>query len=369
MSNNQFNLTFEAELNEGIKVTTLSSVFCSGDDKAHSFIVKALRNGKPVSLSGATVRGFFIRPDNVTITLEGTVNAEGDAVVTLSDSCYYKQGRFQIIIRATINGVASTLFCGMGGMLITSTDSFVDDGNIVSLDDLLDQIEAMEEATARANEAADRADPDTIVQMVLDELGASVIGTVDSDNNIILTGDLASGTYTLKYENEDGTRTEIGTVEVGSTDEGGDDTGDVTYTNLADPSSADWYTDKRLNSSHAVVDADTGLGNTVTNFVACKAGDTIRVKGLNIAYYAYTGGSTGRSILRYYADTSSAPVSTIIPADNMSYFTNENDLWTFVVGAGITGDTTAINYVRFNGYLYDGYTANDVVITVNEEIA
>lgn len=43
-----------------------------------------------------------------------------------------------------------------------------------------------------------------------------VIGTLDDSNNILLTGNLADGTYTLKYENEDGTYTEIGTLEVGA---------------------------------------------------------------------------------------------------------------------------------------------------------
>lgn len=43
-----------------------------------------------------------------------------------------------------------------------------------------------------------------------------VIGTLDDSNNILLTGNLADGTYTLKYENADGTYTEIGTLEVGA---------------------------------------------------------------------------------------------------------------------------------------------------------
>ena len=37
-----------------------------------------------------------------------------------------------------------------------------------------------------------------------------VVGNVDSENNIIVTGDLADGTYTVKYEMEDGTTIDIG---------------------------------------------------------------------------------------------------------------------------------------------------------------
>lgn len=152
--NNQFNLTFETELNEGVKATTLTPVFFSGDDQAHSFVVKAFRDGQPVSMKGATVHGYFIRPDNVTITLEGTVNADGDAVVTLSEACYNKQGRFQLVIRVTMNNVISTLFCGYGGLVLAMSDGYIDeDGVVPSLGDLLAQIEVMEEATANANKA------------------------------------------------------------------------------------------------------------------------------------------------------------------------------------------------------------------------
>jgi hypothetical protein len=43
-----------------------------------------------------------------------------------------------------------------------------------------------------------------------------VVGYVDDKKNIVITGDLADGTYTLKYENQDGSTTEIGTLVIGS---------------------------------------------------------------------------------------------------------------------------------------------------------
>ena len=329
MSNNQFNLHFETELNEGARVITLSPVFCSGDDEAHSFIVKALRKGKPVSLNGATVRGFFIRPDNVTITLEGSVNADGEAVVTLSDSCYNKQGRFQLVIRATINGVASTLFCGLGGMLIASTDTFIDDGNVIAtLDDLLNQIDAMQEATARANEAADRADPDAIAQtvldMVLEELGASVIGSVDANNNIILTGNLAAGTYTLKYENEDGTIANIGTVEV--TDSAGDgDSGEDTDESGEVPIT--WKINVKINKDTGIEEADTSGNYASTEPIELKDGYTytLYASGNDVTscptnyfyYYDANGGFLGYTdAIRTHTQTS----AVVTPPDGAKTF-------------------------------------------------
>lgn len=158
MSNNQFNLYYETELNEGVRVITLSPAFFSDDDEAHSFIVRTTRDGKPESLTGATVRGYFIRPDNATIVLEGSVDEEGHAVVTLDAACYAKKGRFQLVIRATMDDVISTIFCGDGGVKPSSTDTIVDEENIIpSLDELLAQIATIEGAVDSANAAANNA--------------------------------------------------------------------------------------------------------------------------------------------------------------------------------------------------------------------
>ena len=158
MSNNQFNLAYSTDLNEGLKVVPILPVFISGDDQAHCFVISANRNGKDEPLTGATVRGYFIRPDDVTVTLDGSVNDLGQAVLSLNSSCYNKQGRFQIVIRAIIDGVKSTVFCGDGHIRLSSTDSFIDEEGIVpSLDDLLAQIETIEAAVNNANTAADRA--------------------------------------------------------------------------------------------------------------------------------------------------------------------------------------------------------------------
>ena len=60
-------------------------------------------------------------------------------------------------------------------------------------------------------------DQESIVQQVIAALGTPVFGTVDEENNIVLTGNLTDGSYTLKYEGTDGVLTEIGTVTIGGT--------------------------------------------------------------------------------------------------------------------------------------------------------
>lgn len=205
------------------------------------------------------------------------------------------------------------------------------------------------------------ADQESIVQQVIAALGTPVWGRVDADNNIILSGDLTGGTYTVKYEDADGNVITIGTIAQAGV-----------ATNLADPASADWKPNYRLNSSGALVTtAVHGDGGAVTNFIPCKPGDVIRVKGLDIAhYYANTEGQTGRTTAYFYAEDKSTIIAKNVPADGNGWVLAD-DVWTYTVGTSLTavsGDNSAIRYARLTGIYYDGYTADDVIITVNEEI-
>lgn len=58
------------------------------------------------------------------------------------------------------------------------------------------------------------ADQEAIVQQVIAALGTPVFGSVDANNHIVLSGNLADGEYTLAYENEDGEFIEIGTLNL-----------------------------------------------------------------------------------------------------------------------------------------------------------
>ena len=102
------------------------------------------------------------------------------------------------------------------------------------------------------------------------EGGASgdIIGTLDESNNILLTGNLADGTYTLKYENTDGTYTEVGTLEVGEIV--------AEPTNLFVIGGDGYILNGRCSST-----GDDRTGNNgfiVSNYIDIKNGDTVYVK-------------------------------------------------------------------------------------------
>lgn len=106
------------------------------------------------------------------------------------------------------------------------------------------------------------------------EGGASgdVIGTLDESNNILLTGNLADGTYTLKYENADGTYTEIGILEVGKIE--------PVKTNFFVVGGDGYLNPGRASSSGADrTDVTTCL---LSNYIEVQNGDIVCVDGMVI---------------------------------------------------------------------------------------
>lgn len=220
-----------------------------------------------------------------------------------------------------------------------------------------------QKAQARQNIGAQavltEADKEAIVQQVITALGTPVFGRVDADNNIILTGELADGTYTLKYEDADGEVTEIGTLSL------------LGMVNLADPKSGDWAVKCRFKSDCSMVsDGNSTNPNTlITNYIPVKAGDVVRVKGLNIRIVSTDNVPPSTTNTRsVFFNASKAVVGSVVP-NNTSACVESGDMWTYTIAEGVSGiNTSDIAYIRFNGTLYSGYTANDVIITVNQEI-
>ena len=190
-----------------------------------------------------------------------------------------------------------------------------------------------------------------------------VVGYVDSENNIVLSGKLADGTYKLKYEMEDGKKLDVGSVTFTS----------APFTNLADPTSPDWLPDHRL--SFTTGEARELVGHLFTNFIPAKAGDVIRVKGLDML--TYTAGYH-LAICGYKADKSYGGGAVYTSASQSQsgdgakdMITVDGDIQTYTLmerkGASNSANSS-LAYIRIDGVLKSGYTSNDVIITVNEEI-
>lgn len=129
------------------------------------------------------------------------------------------------------------------------------------------------------------------------------------------------------------------------------------FTNLADPTSSDWLTDYRLNSSGGLT-AETG--QIVTNYFKCSLNDVIRVKGV--------GNMKTNNKVQYFYDNSKNPVCAYYAntdtAHNVLEYTD--GINKFLAGTYLGDSKAATAYARlcFVGPL----DVNNIIITVNEEI-
>ena len=182
-----------------------------------------------------------------------------------------------------------------------------------------------------------------------------IYGDVDSSNTITIYGELADGKYVLMYENEDGSATTIGNLTIGG----------ASYINLADPTSSEWLINKRLNSSAEPTDAN---GCNTTNFFSCVKGDVIRIRGLDIRYT--NSEHTQHARAWFYNAAGGAIVGTYPISDPQIVFDGVDTFTITIEGLTNIGGGSEENIVkgRLQGMLFDGYTADDVIITVNQEI-
>lgn len=139
------------------------------------------------------------------------------------------------------------------------------------------------------------------------------------------------------------------------------------YTNIADVNGGEWLANKRLSTSST----STLSGSYVTRYIPCKLGDIIRIKGLGAAA---SGQSYGR--IHVYNSSKSLVVSDcnyLYQLANFGKLQKDGDTITFVAGYTVSHSATLSEwsdtaYIRVCGPLLSGYTLDDVVITVNEEI-
>lgn len=139
------------------QMTPLKALYASGDKNAHTFELSLYRGAQEMDLSGASAQGYFIRADRYTVPVTGAIS--GNVVsLTLSESCYYVVGNFNLIIKVSIGEIRKSVFWGNGYVVRSMTDAIVDKENVIpSLDELLAQIAATESAAKAANTAATNA--------------------------------------------------------------------------------------------------------------------------------------------------------------------------------------------------------------------
>lgn len=159
------------------------------------------------------------------------------------------------------------------------------------------------------------ADKEEIVQQVIAALGTPVFGRVDADNNIILTGELTNGTYTLKYEDAYGNTVDIGSITLNN----GEDVPNVPeVVNLLYKSTdADgniyngtgYKVGYRLSSSseEKALSVSTATNPVfITGFIPVQQGQTIHLQDCYIDVDGINGSPSSTDTKNYYGDACSS---------------------------------------------------------------
>ena len=126
----------------------INKVLGSGDGGGNKFGVRLKDGSEVVSLSGAACVGYFIRPDGITLVINGSVE-NNTASVTLPSAAYAKEGQFALAIKVTGSNFVETTRIVDGTIIGTTT------GDISDPSDELPSLEELLAVIAQAEDAAD----------------------------------------------------------------------------------------------------------------------------------------------------------------------------------------------------------------------
>lgn len=284
-------------------------------------------------------------------------------VVILYDGTYFKAVSIPAPDANTIYGTVKIENGGTGAVTAEAARENIGAASAEAVNELSDKIDncvPKNQGAANVGKILAVGTDGNLVLVDMPDGGASgdVVGVLDDSNNILLTGDLADGTYTLKYENADGTYTEIGTLEVGAIEEPEEivnwiplatDSGGAIYNGVGYKSGV------RLKSDGVTESTDVGDRTCLlTGYIPVVSGDVIRTKNVSIG-----GSDTGYISYLWLYNSSFAKVG----GDNYgTRFTPTlaDGIYTFTIPNTYAGTA----YMRLQAQMID----NTSILTVNQEI-
>lgn len=204
------------------------------------------------------------------------------------------------------------------------------------------------------------------VEITGEVVEGDIIGYIDENNNIILSGALAEENYTIKYEMGDGTLVDIGELSLAEP---------VEITNLL-PLSVDksgnpyvgtngekgYKTKVKISTSSGDESAVTATDSCASGFIKLPEGKQSQIRIKNVTLSDYTGG-TINNIVFYKADkTLQKGVGGIAGAFNPKV-TVSNGVYLFETKNWFTADALPV-YFRFSCEKI----TDETIVTIDQEI-
>lgn len=179
-----FEKWFTQDLQEKITVHHCESVVFEGDSNSYLVGVHVTDGGVVPTLTG-TVSCHVIRPDNATVTFNGTRDG-ADVSAILPKSALTYPGAIAVVLQVVNGSDIMTVLKAIFTAEQTTTNTIVDPGNVIpSIEELLDKIDEMEEGTERANAAAAALEDMTVsASAVSGSTPTATVSTVSGHYNI-----------------------------------------------------------------------------------------------------------------------------------------------------------------------------------------
>lgn len=210
-------------------------------------------------------------------------------------------------------------------------------------------------------------DKQEIIAEVLAALGnPAVFGTVDENNIITIAGDLADGTYTLQYENEDGTTTKIGIITIG-------EVAIVNVIPISTDADGNIYNDKGYKTGTRI--SSNGVEKTdvaeceLTGFIPFVKGDLLRGSAYSFASIANDGSTAFKNMAAYNSvacfNASKTWLTSVsldmrtATADGLTVNSDSSFVFESILNANIPADTAYIRVSMIN-------ITDDTIFTVNQ---
>lgn len=96
--------------------------FYQGENLAHTFVISGKTTANATVQITGTIRAIYLGENKTVVPMDGTIS-EGKAVVTLDELCYAIPGRFVLSIYAKNGDVNQCIYCGIGHMFRTESES------------------------------------------------------------------------------------------------------------------------------------------------------------------------------------------------------------------------------------------------------
>lgn len=146
-------MRFKVDLDSGLVPQSLRTILVQGDAYANRIVTELTRDGKPFEAEGMTVVGAFMRPgDEARIDLEGAME-NGEASVTLTDTCYEVSGQYTLDIILVQGEKRRTVLRIVGAVERRGNGQIVISGTLTNIDETLEEIRAaVENAETVKNE-------------------------------------------------------------------------------------------------------------------------------------------------------------------------------------------------------------------------